>query len=246
MIGPHVAIKLDGIGGTVTVGDHDISDAIAGLTLHAGHGQLPSLEVDLVLLTGEVAAGEVDIPESTEAALLALGWMPPPAAQAMAAELAERNRLYGQASETIGRHRDAMARLRERIRALSPAAGPRPARAAGNPFSRYQCPRADLAEAEPEQVDVGSVAAGRLITGITSHMTVLGRDAEVFPPGTVLLAYPGEDSTEVVVKVGTGVWSGRALALGLPLVQDARFLVLYIPGRDGFRRQVAPPGPVNL
>lgn len=76
----HARVRLDAHGtGAVEVDGHDVTSSVRGLTLTAEAGCLPHLVLDLLVFTSE-AEGEaqVRIPDDTAAALVALGWTPPP------------------------------------------------------------------------------------------------------------------------------------------------------------------------
>lgn len=78
-----LAVRLDATGkGTVTADGADLAPVIGSLyiTAHAGHPPtvlvtLPAAELDL-----DVDAARVHIPEPVAAALVNLGWTPPPTA----------------------------------------------------------------------------------------------------------------------------------------------------------------------
>lgn len=65
---------------TIEVDGANISHACRGYTLEAKVGHRPQLTVDLVLHIGGEVGGEAEvfIPAQTHAALVALGWTPPP------------------------------------------------------------------------------------------------------------------------------------------------------------------------
>lgn len=66
----------------VTIGDVDIpTQALRGLTLTAGAGELPALLLEVALIDVTKVGGELEIliPDETRETLLALGWTPPDA-----------------------------------------------------------------------------------------------------------------------------------------------------------------------
>lgn len=69
-------------GGTteqILVNGVDIADACVGYTLRAHVGEMPHLEVDMIVLHPAEVDGdaEVTVPPDTVEALIALGWTPP-------------------------------------------------------------------------------------------------------------------------------------------------------------------------
>ena len=78
----HARIRVDALGGgTVEVGGHDISNAVRGFTLTSEVGRMPGILLDLLVFTGEAEVEgdvKVHVPHETAAALVALGWTPPP------------------------------------------------------------------------------------------------------------------------------------------------------------------------
>ncbi|MCU1612610.1 MAG: hypothetical protein JWO98_150 [Frankiales bacterium] len=70
--GPHATeVSIDGT---------DIRNALTGLTLRMGVGDIPRMTVDLLLLDVtelQDAEAQVLIPDATVEALVALGWTPP-------------------------------------------------------------------------------------------------------------------------------------------------------------------------
>ncbi|MFF6836019.1 hypothetical protein ACFY84_29940 [Streptomyces sp. NPDC012438] len=75
-----VRIALGGPGrGTVEVGGADISHAVRAVHFDAVAGALPKVELELsVHDVSTQAEAQVYVPEETEAALIAMGWTPPP------------------------------------------------------------------------------------------------------------------------------------------------------------------------
>ncbi|MFE6816025.1 hypothetical protein [Streptomyces sp. NPDC057677] len=76
-----VRIDVNGAGrGTVEVNGTDISHAVRAVRLGSEAGELPTVELELgVYDVSTQAEAQVYITEETEAALIALGWTPPPA-----------------------------------------------------------------------------------------------------------------------------------------------------------------------
>ncbi|MFU0241676.1 hypothetical protein ACKI1J_38800 [Streptomyces scabiei] len=78
----HARIRVDAVGGgTIEVGGHDISNAVRGFTLTSEVGHMPGILLDLLVFTGETEVQgdvKVHVPDETTAALVALGWTPPP------------------------------------------------------------------------------------------------------------------------------------------------------------------------
>lgn len=66
-------------GGTVEINGRDISDSIRGVTVQHSIGHHPQLTLDVRVHVSEVEGEAVVVllPESTAAALVALGWTPP-------------------------------------------------------------------------------------------------------------------------------------------------------------------------
>lgn len=100
----NVRLSLDGARNMVEVNGTDITNGILAVDVHTEGMDVP--RVTLSLLTGEVEIdGEVrvTVPEKTHAALVALGWTPPPADEAARAhELAARllaNPIYRQVAD---------------------------------------------------------------------------------------------------------------------------------------------------
>jgi hypothetical protein len=75
----HVRITADGRRGTVQVDGHEIGHSVTDLEFHAGVDDAPTLVLELRLFTGDVDAQgtKVYLPDTTRAALVALGWTPP-------------------------------------------------------------------------------------------------------------------------------------------------------------------------
>ncbi len=74
-----VKIRLNGESvGTVEVGGHDMSSDLNWVSLSAGVGNIPRVELGLlaVSLDAELRA-EVELSDPSQAALMALGWTPP-------------------------------------------------------------------------------------------------------------------------------------------------------------------------
>lgn len=72
-------IRSQGTMGTVEVNDHDLSEATGGYTLVHKAGSIAELTLDLVIHDTDIDGKmHVRIPPQTEAALVALGWTPPP------------------------------------------------------------------------------------------------------------------------------------------------------------------------
>ncbi|MFC8290061.1 hypothetical protein ACFUJ0_06135 [Streptomyces sp. NPDC057242] len=73
-------ITLDGRGcGKVEIGGVDISHAVRALRFSSTAGELPTVELRLgVYDVSTQAEAQVYVPEETEAALIAMGWTPPP------------------------------------------------------------------------------------------------------------------------------------------------------------------------
>jgi hypothetical protein len=64
----------------ITIGDVEIpAQALRGLTLSAGAGELPALLLEVALCDVTKVGGELEIliGDETRAALVALGWTPP-------------------------------------------------------------------------------------------------------------------------------------------------------------------------
>ena len=78
----HARIRVDALGGgTIEVGGHDISNAVRGFTLTSEVGHMPGILLDLLVFTGETEVEgdvKVHVPDETAAALVTLGWTPPP------------------------------------------------------------------------------------------------------------------------------------------------------------------------
>lgn len=72
-------ITTQGFRGAVEVDGVDLSDGIRGLTVRLGAGQLPQVELDLIIVDLELEGDDsrLIIPEATRAALIALGWTAP-------------------------------------------------------------------------------------------------------------------------------------------------------------------------
>lgn len=63
---------------SVVIGDHDISNATRGLVIRHTMGDLPTIELDLVVLNlGTKANARIVLSPATHDALIALGWTPP-------------------------------------------------------------------------------------------------------------------------------------------------------------------------
>ncbi|MYV64447.1 hypothetical protein GT043_00380 [Streptomyces sp. SID2131] len=78
---PHTArITVDGRGrGFIEVDGVDISKAVRAVRFDSVAGELPRVEVELgVYDVSTQAEAQVYVPEETEAALIAMGWTPPP------------------------------------------------------------------------------------------------------------------------------------------------------------------------
>jgi len=72
-------ITTRGATGTVEVDGVDLSTGVRGLTVKLGVGQLPKVELDLIVLELDLDSDDTRliIPEATRAALVALGWTAP-------------------------------------------------------------------------------------------------------------------------------------------------------------------------
>lgn len=75
----HVKITTDGSRGTVHVDGHDLGSVVSALTFKAGAGDISTVDLDVLVFTGEVHGQDVivQLPDETTAALVALGWTPP-------------------------------------------------------------------------------------------------------------------------------------------------------------------------
>lgn len=76
----HVRITANGNRGTVQVDDHEIGHSVTDLEFRAGVDEFPTVVLGLRVFTGDVDAPgtRVYLPDTTRAALVALGWTPPP------------------------------------------------------------------------------------------------------------------------------------------------------------------------
>jgi hypothetical protein len=87
MAAAHITITPGfGTGSRVEIDGHDITNAVRGLTIHGEAGSLADITLDLLILDVTEMQDEharIFIPEETRAALLALGWTPPPDEPAM-------------------------------------------------------------------------------------------------------------------------------------------------------------------
>ena len=73
-------IGSEGVGGAVHLDGHDISNALAGVSLHMKSGHLPTAVLDVYvheMPTGDVREAHVDLPPATRDLLVRLGWTPP-------------------------------------------------------------------------------------------------------------------------------------------------------------------------
>ncbi|WP_030928486.1 hypothetical protein [Streptomyces sp. NRRL B-24720] len=78
---PHdVRIEVGGHGtGSIVVGDSDLSRAVRSFTLDSEVGCRPVLCLELLVHdVSTLSQADIYIPEDTAAALVALGWSPPP------------------------------------------------------------------------------------------------------------------------------------------------------------------------
>ncbi len=67
--GPYATVNLNGL---------DIHNAITGYTIRQESNNVPRVELELASSMGFEGEGEVDIPNSTRATLIAMGWTAPP------------------------------------------------------------------------------------------------------------------------------------------------------------------------
>lgn len=66
-------------GTRIEIDGHDVAGNVQSIVLTASHSQGPRLVLDVPVHAAEVEADvTVDIPDSTRAVLLLLGWTPPP------------------------------------------------------------------------------------------------------------------------------------------------------------------------
>lgn len=72
-------VSSDGVGGTVHLGDQNISAALTGINLRLRVGETPQATLNVLVhdLTTEVE-GTVTVPHATRRLLVQLGWTPPP------------------------------------------------------------------------------------------------------------------------------------------------------------------------
>jgi hypothetical protein len=77
---PDVRIAADGGHATVTVGDANLSGAVQGVVVRHRPGHVAEVELDLCVRAVDyfAEAAQVIVPDATRAALVALGWTPPP------------------------------------------------------------------------------------------------------------------------------------------------------------------------
>lgn len=73
-----ISAKANGTG-TVHVDGHDLSTSLRGFRLTGEAGQMPILELDLIVYDHAAvgAEAEVTIPATTRETLITLGWRPP-------------------------------------------------------------------------------------------------------------------------------------------------------------------------
>jgi hypothetical protein len=73
-------ISVNDVGyGKIEINGVDIAGGVSSVGFSAGHGLVPTLELDLVIGRGADIESPVHVvlPEETVAALIALGWVPP-------------------------------------------------------------------------------------------------------------------------------------------------------------------------
>lgn len=74
-----VTVNLNHHGGSIVVGEHDISGDVRSVTVHGRAGAIPTVELDLVTaeVTAEAGPVVVHMSSATRNALVNMGWTPP-------------------------------------------------------------------------------------------------------------------------------------------------------------------------
>lgn len=74
----HISVRLQQNGvGAIAVNGHDISNAVTGLTIGAGPGQAPYVQMTLRGVVDLTTPARIELPPETVQALQTLGWTPP-------------------------------------------------------------------------------------------------------------------------------------------------------------------------